>query len=188
MSGISVLVEKDSHISSGGVSGLSIGLSDFFHMNLVIVNFSIKTIIFLLVLTFGGQTTAFWTIVGACLTGFSMWAFSLLPIDLDWPKWMAFSFILLFSKFPIGLLVSRGYSTGGFTSLGQLLQAGLKLPLSISLFLLNALTILAMVATHGFMSGFLTAMIALSSGFTTEAWAYATKKYLDKSPPVSSNH
>lgn len=187
MAGISVFIEKDSHISSGGVTGLSIGIADLFHLNVGLVNLCIKIIIFVLVLIFGGKTTAFWTLIGAGLTALCMWGFALLPVDLDWPKWIAFGFILLFSKLPIGLLVSRGYSTGGFTSLGQILTNGFHLPLRTSLLCLNVLSILAMSISHGLLSGSLTAIIALTSGLTTEIWARFAKRVLDHKPAELPN-
>ncbi len=186
MAAISVLLERDSHISSGGVSGLSIGIADTLHMSAGIVNLCIKTFIFTLVFMYGGRLTALWTVTGAGITGLSMWAFEKLPIDLDWPKWLAFAMILLFAKFPIGLLVSKGYSTGGFTAIGQLLQVKVKVPLSMSLLILNTLPILCMLAVHGVMSGVLTATIALSAGMATETWAYLSKIVLDGKNSVSS--
>lgn len=180
MAAVSVLIEQDSHISSGGVSGLSIGIADSLHISMGLVSTVIKLAIFGLVFIFAGKTTAFWTVVAAVFTGICMWLFELLPIDFDWPKWTAFGVILLFSKLPIGLLVSRGLSTGGFTAIGQLLQSRVRMPLWSSLLFLNLLSVFAMLAAHGLVSGTLTAVIAVSSGIATETWAFLARRVLDR--------
>ncbi|KPV42313.1 YitT family protein [Alicyclobacillus ferrooxydans] len=179
MAAVSVLIERDSHISSGGVSGLSIGIADYLHLSAGIVNLSVKLGIFGFIFILGGKSTGFWTVVAAGITGIAMWVFEQLPLDLDLPKWIAFVTILLFAKLPIGLLVSKGYSTGGFTAIGQILQARTGIPLRISLLILNLMPALAMLTAHGLLSGALTATIALSSGVATEAWTNLTRRVLD---------
>nr|WP_272867736.1 YitT family protein [Ferroacidibacillus organovorans] len=191
LAAISVFLEKQSHISSGGVSGLCIGISDIMHLNVGLVNLWIKGVIFTIILIFGGRSIALWTMVGAVLTGLCMWLFEMIPLYITWPKWLAFGLILLFSKFPIGLLVSKGYSTGGYTAIGQVLCRRLRIPLRISLSMLNTISILAMFVSNGAKSGALTALIALTSGFATEAWATIARKWLDSSPldhPKIENH
>lgn len=182
LAAISVFLEKRSHISSGGVSGLSIGIADIMHLNVGVVNLWIKGMIFSIVFLFGGKSIAFWTTVGAALTGGCMWLFAMIPVTFTWPQWLAFGLILLFSKFPIGLLVSRGYSTGGYTAVGQVLCARLHIPLRVSLAILNTISVLAMYVSHGAKSGALTAVIALTSGVATEAWATISRKWLDAPP------
>lgn len=180
MAATSVFLEKASHISSGGISGLSIGLADNFHLSVGIVNLSLKTAIFLTVFMLGGKTTAVWTIFASVMTASFMWLFEQVPIDIEWPKGLAFILILLFAKLPIGLLVSRGYSSGGFVAIGQLLELRTPIPLWASLLLLNVLSILAMYAAHGTLSGLATAVIALSSGVATQSWANVTRRLFDR--------
>lgn len=176
----SVFLEKASHISSGGISGLSIGIADTFHLSLGVVNLSLKAAIFSVVFIFGGKSTALWTIFASVMTATFMWVFEQLPVDIDWPKGLAFILILLFAKLPIGLLVSRGYSSGGFVAISQLLEHRKQIPLWASLLLFNILSILAMYSAHGTLSGIATAVIALSSGVATQTWANVTCRLLDR--------
>lgn len=176
----SVLIEKSSHISSGGVSGLSIGIADYLHVSAGFTNLCIKALIFGVVYYFGGTLTAYWTLLGAGITGGTMWLVELTGLTLDWPQWLAFAFILVFAKLPIGLLVSRGYSIGGFTAVAQLLEHHRGIPLPWSLTFMNVLSILAMLASHGLVSGLLTAVIALSAGVATKFWSEAAKAFFDE--------
>lgn len=179
MAAMSVLIEHGSHISSGGVGGLSIGIADSLHISVGITNLCIKVLIFVFILCFDGKVTALWTVIGAVLTGTYMLLFEHIPLDLDWPKWLSFCVILLFAKLPIGLLVSRGYSTGGFTAIAQLLWRRFHLPLWASLFVLNLSAIATMSLAHGLASGALTCVIAMSAGFMVQAWAAVISKFLD---------
>lgn len=180
MAAISVFLERDAHISSGGVSGLSIGIADVMHISVGLANLSIKLLIFLTVLVFSGKTTALWTCVGAIMTGASMFLFERIPLDLDWPRWFAFIIILLFAKFPIGLLASRGYSTGGFTAVAQVLLLRKRIPLWLSLLLLNLLSVVVMYLAHGPISGLLTGVISVTSGVMVEVWSKVTRETLDE--------
>lgn len=137
----SVLVEKDAHISSGGVSGLSIGIADCVHINAGLANLCIKGMIFALVYSFGGRLAACWTLLGAAITGVTMWLTEETGFHLNWPHWVSFEFILLFAKLPIGLLVSKGYSIGGFTAVAQLMEKYLGISLSRGLICLNVLAV-----------------------------------------------
>ncbi len=182
MAAISVFLEKSSHISSGGVSGLSIGIADIMHFSVGLVNLAIKAAIFCAVLLFSEKTTATWTAVGAGITGVSMWLFEMLPIDANWPNWLAFCLILLFAKLPMGLLVSKGYSTGGYTAVAQVLLQRTRIPLWLSLLFLNTLSIFAMYMAHGSMSGALSMIAGLVAGIATEVWANLSRKILDAHP------
>ena len=176
----SVLIEKNFHISSGGVSGLSIGMADYLHVSAGFTNLCIKALIFGVVYYFGGTLAAYWTLVGAAITGVTMWLTELTGVTLDWPQWLAFGFILVFAKLPIGLLVSKGYSIGGFTAIAQLLERHRGIPLPWSLTIMNLLAVLAMLISHGLVSGMLTAVIALSAGIATKIWSEAAKAFFDQ--------
>lgn len=175
-----MLIEKSSHITSGGVSGLSIGIADCLHVSAAFANFCIRAMIFWLVYQFRGKLTAFWTLVGAGITGISMWIIESINVHLDWPQWFALGFILVFSKLPIGLLVSKGYSIGGFTAIAQLLEQHMGISLALSLLFMNLLSVFTMFIAHGFISGFLTALVSLSAGFATSFWSEVSKVVLDK--------
>ncbi|MCI0182205.1 MAG: YitT family protein [Acidibacillus sp.] len=187
MAAISVFLEKSSHISSGGVSGLSIGIGDILHISTGFVNLIIKATIFCTVFIFSGKKTVIWTAIGAALTGTSMWLFEMLPIDADWPQWLAFCLILLFAKLPMGLLVSKGYSTGGYTAVAQVLLQRAHIPLWLSLLFLNMLSITAMYIAHGSISGALSLIAGIVAGIATELWAMLSSKILD-SPKVHIRH
>ncbi|PWI57138.1 YitT family protein [Sulfoacidibacillus thermotolerans] len=175
-----VFIERNAHISAGGVSGLSIGIADLLHTSVGVANFFIKSMIFGFVLAYGGKATAFWTLLGAVMTSLAMWLFEMIPVDVDWSKWSAFLLILLFSKFPIGLLISKGYSTGGYTAIAQVMHQRHRIPLWITLLSLNSLSILAMYIAQGPTAGILTTILALSAGMSTQLWSTITSKLLDR--------
>ncbi|WP_274436472.1 YitT family protein [Alicyclobacillus sp. ALC3] len=179
MAAVTVFVEKDSKISSGGVSGLSIGIADLFGLSVGVTNLCIKLSIFLLILLFDSKITAFWTVIGAGITGVFMVLFEHAPVDLDWPRWVAFAFILLFAKLPIALLVSKGLSTGGFTAVAQLIAHRYRTPLWVSLLLLNVLAVAVMYLAHGLVSGLLTAVASLTAGVMVQVWSDVTNRCLD---------
>lgn len=180
LAAVSVFLEKRANISSGGVTGLSIGIADLLHVSMGMVNLTIKSLIFWFVFVFGEKTIAVWTLIGAGITGISMWFFEMISIDFDWSRWIAFGLILVFARLPIGLLVSKGYSTGGYTAIAQVLWHRNHIPLWMTLFCLNTISVMAMFVSHGGVSGFLTTVIALSTGIFTEMWANLSKIWLDK--------
>ena len=83
---ISVFVEKQVNISSGGVSALSIGIAEWLHTSIGILNLLIKTLIFCFVYWYGGQSVALSTLIGAMITAVSMRIFELIPFALELPR------------------------------------------------------------------------------------------------------
>lgn len=78
------------------------------------------------------------------------------------------------------LLVSKGYSTGGYTAIAQVLWQRHLIPLWVTLTSLNTLSITMMFVAGGGISGFFTTIIALSSGAFTELCANQSKLVLDR--------
>ncbi len=175
-----VFVEKQAHIASGGVSALSIGLAEWLHTSIGIINLIIKIFIFCFVYCFGGQAIALSTMIGATITAVSMRFFELIPFAFNFPMWIFFLWLLIFSKLPMGLLVSKGYSTGGYTSVAQILWHRRHIPLWASLTSLNAFSITIMFVVSGSIAGILTAILSLSSGFFTEWWGKFFTSVLDQ--------
>ena len=145
-----------------------------------IINLLIKILIFCFVYCFGGQAIALSTMIGAMITAISMRFFEVIPFALELPKWIIFIFLLIFSKLPMGLLVSKGYSTGGYTSAAQILWHRHHIPLWASLTSLNAFSITIMFVASGSKAGILTAILSLSSGFFTEWWGKFFTSILDQ--------
>lgn len=169
LAAVIVFLEKASGISSGGVGGLGIALSHFTGLSIALINTLLKCSIFLFVFWQGGTHLGVWTIISTLISGFFMWVFELMP-QPELSKITAFVLILLFSYFPAGLLLSKGYSTGGFSAVAQVLFERYKIPLWLSMLLFNCLPIVSMYLSYGLLSGSLTLIATLWAGFSTDLW------------------
>jgi uncharacterized membrane-anchored protein YitT (DUF2179 family) len=165
-----VYLEKASHISSGGVGGLSIALSQVFGISVGIANMLIKGVIFAVVFWGGGMHMGVWTIISTLISGVCMWLLEMMPLPFVWNPWIAFVCIMLFSASPMGLMLSKGYSTGGFSSIAQVLWTTKKVPLWMTILVLNSSSIVSMYISYGALAGMLTLFATLWSGFSTELW------------------
>jgi uncharacterized membrane-anchored protein YitT (DUF2179 family) len=165
-----VWVERAAHISSGGVNGLSLALAPLLGWNLGLVNFLLKILLFLVVLAGGGGWTATWTVVSAALIGLFAALFSRLSLPWHWPSWLAVAILLSIAYLPTGLVLSCGYSTGGYSAVAQLLEHRRRLPLWITLLALNLLSVLAMYLVYGRMSGIYSLIATLGQGPAIHFW------------------
>jgi uncharacterized membrane-anchored protein YitT (DUF2179 family) len=163
-------LEKASHISSGGVGGLSIALSQVFGISVGLANMLIKGVIFAVVFWGGGLHLGVWTIISTLISGVCMWMLESMPLPFVWNPWLAFVCIMMFSAAPMGLMLSKGYSTGGFSSIAQVLWTKKKVPLWMTILVLNAASIVSMYISYGVLAGMLTLVATLWSGFSTELW------------------
>jgi uncharacterized membrane-anchored protein YitT (DUF2179 family) len=150
-----VEVEKASHIASGGVGGLSIALFAFSHWPVGFWNLAVKVVLFLLVWFIGGRWVALWTAVSAGLVGGSALALELIPWQPHWATGVAFLVIMTVGYLPTGLVMSRGYSSGGFTALAVTLQDVRRIPVWLTLTVLNASAVTLMAMAYGRWAGVL---------------------------------
>jgi uncharacterized membrane-anchored protein YitT (DUF2179 family) len=182
-----VFLENAAHISSGGAAGLSIALSHVLHISIGVSNLVIKCIIFSLVFWQGGAHLGVWTIVSTLISSLSMWLFEMIPLPFVWNPWVALLCILICSCFPMALLLSKGYSTGGFSSVAQVLWSKWRVPLWLSLLVLNATSVVSMYLSFGTMSGIFTLVASFLSGFSTDFWTKLLTKWLAEPQLAASN-
>lgn len=175
-----VYLEKAAHISSGGVSGLSISAAHFLHVGVWLTNAGIKFLIFASIGLFAGRRTALWTMVAAVLSALCMALFEIIPLPFVWPTWLAFVLIVTVSYFPIGLMLSKGYSTGGFTAIAQAVSDRFRIPLWATITALNTFSILAMGVAFGKVSGVLTLVATAWGGFSIHLWTRIVQNVLDR--------
>jgi uncharacterized membrane-anchored protein YitT (DUF2179 family) len=186
-------LENAAHISSGGAGGLSIALSHVLHISVGLSNLIIKCIIFGLVFWKGGARLGIWTIISTLISSLSMWLFEMVPLPFVWNPWVALPCTLIFSCVPMALLLSKGYSTGGFSSVAQVLWSKWRVPIWLSLLLLNATSVFSMYLSFGSMSGIFTLVASFLSGFATDFWTKRIKRWFDEkeSSPlltITDNH
>ncbi len=174
-----VYLEKAAHISSGGVSGLSISAAHFLHVGVWLTNVSIKFVLFAAIGLLAGRRTALWTMVSATISALFMSLFEALPLPFVWPTWLAFLLIVTVSYFPIGLLLSRGYSTGGFSGIAQAFQERMRIPLWATMTVLNGVSVAAMYLAFGNVSGILTLVATAWGGFSIHLWTRLVQRMLD---------
>ena len=174
-----VYLEKAAHISSGGVSGLSISAAHFLHIGVWLTNVSIKFILFAAIGLLAGRRTALWTMVSATISALFMMLFETLPLPFVWPTWLAFLLIVTVSYLPIGLLLSKGYSTGGFSGIAQVFLVRRRIPLWATMTVLNGVSVAAMYLAYGKMSGVLTLVATVWGGFSIHLWTRLVQRVLD---------
>ncbi len=174
-----IYIENASRISAGGVSALSISSAHLFDLPVGVMNLAIKFAIFALTAVLAGRRTAVWTMVSAVLSALCMAVFEHYPLPFVWPKWLAFLIIVTVSYLPVGLMLSKGYSTGGFTSIAQVFWQRRGIPLWMTMTALNGIAILAMGLSFGKISGVLTLVATLWGGFSIQLWTRWTTYWLD---------
>ena len=179
-----VLVENASHIASGGVGGLSIAINAWIPLGVGVLNLLIKVLLFLIVWYATGRRTALWTAISALLVGGSAWAFQWLPLPFHWPLWLAFTVIVTVGYLPTGLVMSRGYSSGGFSAVAQVLVTKRHIPIWVTMSVLNALSIVLMTLAYGNLAGLLTLFATLWQGPSIEFWTRWTQRVLDGHPAI----
>jgi len=175
-----VYLEKAAHISSGGVSGLSISAAHFLHIGVWLTNVSIKFVLFAAIGLLAGRRTALWTVVSATISTLFMILFEALPLPFVWPTWLAFLLIVTVSYCPIGLLLSKGYSTGGFSAIAQAFLESRRIPLWATITAFNIVSVAAMYLAFGKMSGVLTLVATAWGGFSIHLWTRLVQRVLDQ--------
>jgi len=173
-----VFVEKASHISSGGIGGLSIAFNHFSHISVGVINIILKLAIFGIVALVGGRRVAMWTVVSTFLMGLSIWVFEFIPFPIIWPQWLAFLVLVTIGQSPTGLLISKGYSTGGFSSIAQVFSQSRRVPIWLTMLLLNGVVVLAMYAAFGRVSGLLTLFATIWQGFSIQLWTKWIRQWI----------
>lgn len=174
-----IYIENASHISAGGVSALSISIARLAHLPVGLMNLAIKFAIFALIGVLSGRRTAVWTMVSAVLSALCMAVFEHYPLPFVWPQWLAFLVIVTVAYLPVGLMLSKGYSTGGFTAVAQALWQRRGIPIWVTMTAMNGVAIIAMGVTFGKLSGILTLVATLWGGFSIQLWTRWTSLWLD---------
>ena len=172
-------LENAAHISAGGVSALSISLAHLVRLPVGVVNLAIKFGIFALMGALSGRRAALWTMASAVLSGLCMLVLQHYPLPFVWPQWLAFLVIVTVAYLPIGLIMSKGYSTGGFSAVAQALWQRKGVPLWLTMTAMNGVAIASMAITYGKLSGVLTLIATLWGGFSIQLWTRWTSRWLD---------
>jgi uncharacterized membrane-anchored protein YitT (DUF2179 family) len=163
-------LEKPSHVSSGGVSALALPVSAWSGLRVGTITIALKLLCLLVVALWGGRRVAFWTGAGAILSGALTWLFELVPFSPSISPWIAAPLLLVSADVAMAMLWSAGYSTGGYAAVSQVLKARRRVPIALSMFLLNAFGVVAMFAAFGASAGALTIAISLVHGPSAALW------------------
>lgn len=174
-----VLVENASHIASGGVGGLSIAINAWIPLGVGVLNLLVKFLLFVIVWFTTGRRMALWTAISAILVGGSAWALEWVSLPFHWPLWLAFTVIVTVGYLPTGLVMSRGYSSGGFSALAQVLLSKREIPIWATMTVLNGFSIILMTVAYGSLAGILTLLATLWQGPSIEFWVRWTRRVLD---------
>lgn len=169
-------LEKASHISAGGMGGIAIALNHWSGLPVGLLTLLLKIAILAILWRVSGGRVLFWTLVAAVLSGLFTWWMETVPFTPP-PVPISFVAILLFGYFPSSLLLSSGHSSGGFSALAQML-ARYGIPVGISLFTLNGLSLLLMDLAYGHLSGILSLVATLASSLATDLWLYLLRRFL----------
>lgn len=172
-----VYIEKATHITAGGVGGLAIAVNGFSDLSVGVLSIAIKFILFGVVYWLGGLRTTIWTIVSALLIGAFVTIFELLPLPYTLPVWLAFVLLLTVAYFPTGLLLANGYSTGGFTSIAQVLSQKHHIPIWLTMLVGNGGIVVLMLIAFGHVSGLLTLIATLWQGTSIQLWTKLCKRW-----------
>lgn len=125
-----------------------------------------------------------WTAVSAALGAFLIYLAELVPVQ-PLPLPIAFPMILLFSYMPSALLLSCGYSTGGFSSIALIMERrGISTAFTFSA--LNAISLLLMFLAYGRVSGLLSLAATLFAGASNWIWLTVFRRYLSRLPSPSA--
>jgi uncharacterized membrane-anchored protein YitT (DUF2179 family) len=173
-------LEKASSISSGGASGVSLALYHWTHLPLGLWTFVVKILILVLVWRVQGRRQLLWTVVSATLGSVMIFLAELVPFQ-PLPLPIAFPMILLFSYMPSALLLSCGYSSGGFSSIALILEQK-GLPTAVTFTALNAISLLLMFLAYGRVSGLLSLVAMLFAGASNWIWLSLFRRYLRHLP------
>lgn len=169
-------LEKASGISSGGASGMSLALFRWTHIPLGFWSLVVKSAILVLVWRVQGRRQLLWTFTSAGLSSLLIYVFELVPFR-SLPLPLAFPLILLFSYLPSALLLSSGYSSGGFSSIALILERR-GIPTALTFSGLNAISLLLMFLAYGRISGLLSLGATLFAGVSNWLWLSLFRKYL----------
>lgn len=178
-------LEKASSISSGGAAGVSLALYHWTHLPLGFWTFAVKILILLLVWRVQGGRQLLWTAVSATFGSIMIYLAEMVPFH-PLPLPIAFPMILLFSYMPSALLLSCGYSSGGFSSIALILEKK-GLPTAATFTGLNAISLLLMFLAYGRVSGLLSLLAMLFAGASNWIWLTLFRRYLPELPPPATS-
>ena len=178
-------LEKASSISSGGASGVSLALYHWTHLPLGFWTFVVKILILLLVWRVQGRRQLYWTVVSATFGSLMIYLAELVPFQ-PLPLPIAFPAILLFSYMPSALLLSCGYSSGGFSSIALILEKR-GVPTAVTFTSLNAISLILMFLAYGQVSGLLSLVAMLFAGASNWIWLTLFRRYLRQGPPPAAS-
>lgn len=173
-------LEKASAVSSGGLTGIGIALAHFLGVPVGAVTLVARGLILFAVWKALGRRVALWSLVAGFASSVLLWAFELLPFH-PLPLFLAFPLILVFSYLPSSLLLSIGYSTGGFSAVAQLLER-VRIPVGATMFGLNVVSLALMTLAYGRLSGLLSLAATLLAGVESQFWLNLFRRY----PPLAS--
>ena len=163
---------------------MSLALVHWTHLPLGLWSFIVKVGILALVWRVQGGRQLLWTTVSATLGSILIYLAELVPFHAL-PLWLAFPLILLFSYMPSGLLLSCGYSSGGFSSIALILERK-GVPTGVTFSGLNALSLLLMFLAYGRVSGLLSLAATLFAGASNWIWLTLFRRYLPS--PAAAAH
>jgi len=172
-------LEKASAVSSGGASGLSLALCHWTGLPLALWTYAVKIVILLVVWRFLGRRQLLWTFVSATLASVLIYLAELVPFS-PLPLPLAFPLILIFSYMPSALLISCGYSSGGFSSIALILEQR-GVPTWVTFSAMNGISLLAMFLAYGTVSGALSLVATLLGGFSNGLWLRSLRRWLPPS-------
>jgi uncharacterized membrane-anchored protein YitT (DUF2179 family) len=164
---------------------VSLALYHWTHLPLGFWTFVVKILILLLVWRVQGRRQLLWTVVSATFGSLMIYLAECVPFQ-PLPLPIAFPAILLFSYMPSALLLSCGYSSGGFSSIALILEKR-GVPTAVTFTSLNAISLILMFLAYGQVSGLLSLVAMLFAGASNWIWLTLFRRYLRQGPPPAAS-
>jgi uncharacterized membrane-anchored protein YitT (DUF2179 family) len=177
------LIEKPARITSGGISALALPLSYWLVLRVGTLTLILKSLVLLIVLRWGGRQVALWTAVGTFVSSAIIWLLEQLPWQPQWSPWVAAPVLLICADASMALLWNAGYSTGGYAAISQVLWLRRRVPVGLSMSVLNFIGLGFIYLAFGLWSGTFSVIVSLLHGPGAGLWFRIWGRLL---PPVGA--
>jgi uncharacterized membrane-anchored protein YitT (DUF2179 family) len=155
------------HLVAGGVSGLGLALNEFFGFRVSFVVMSLNAILLLFALLFLGKKVFIKSIYGSILFPTTLFLFERFSpsLDIQGDLFLAVTFGGVFIGIGFGLVIKYGGTSGGTDIPIKILNKKLRLPLSVSIYLVDGIIIFLGVIAFWNESGIMLGLYAVVSMF-----------------------
>ncbi len=155
------------HLVAGGVSGFGLALNEFFGFRVSFVVLSLNAILLVFALVFLGKKVFIKSIYGSVLFPVTLFLFERYSptLDIQGDLFLAVTFGGVFIGIGFGLVIKYGGTSGGTDIPIKILNRKLRLPLSVSIYLVDGIIIFLGVIAFWEESGIMLGLYAVISMF-----------------------